>query len=315
MNCMKKMYIFALVFSLFFCQKTFSQFVSGCDDLNLNSESFWNGSDGSGSFTSGSVKYLNSYNKSWASWSGFAYSNKTDKTTAGYANQYSAISGKGALNTNNYIIGYGTDTIVFNKNVDLDGFYITNSTYAYLEMLNGSSFSKKFTTNDWFKITIKGYDNNKNKVNEQDYYLADFRFTDNSKNYILNEWRWVDLSLFKNVSYLTFQKTSSDVGTWGMNTPDYFCMDELKVKNYTGIKEQKSSDFKIISNAVLNEISVISDSEINELCVVDLFGKIIYSKNSINDTEISVVLPEKLKGVYVVKMRLNGNIKTAKVLF
>ena len=138
---MRKNYLFAsIIVCLFVCiQPSKAQFVSDIEELTLNPESFWNGSNGSGSFSSGPVKYINSYNASWGSWSGFSYSDITDNTTAGYANQYSAITGKGALNSKNYAVGYGSDTIVLNNPANMDGLYVTNSTYAYLVQMIGSN--------------------------------------------------------------------------------------------------------------------------------------------------------------------------------
>jgi hypothetical protein len=68
------------------------------EDLALSAESYWNGSDGSGAFTSGGATLSNTYNAEWGSWDGFAYSNLTDTTTEGFAGQYSAVAGGGALN-------------------------------------------------------------------------------------------------------------------------------------------------------------------------------------------------------------------------
>lgn len=313
MNCMKKMYIFALIFSLFFYQKTVAQFVSGCEDLTLAPDNFWNGSDGSGSFTSGTVQYLNKYTAAYGSWSGFSYSNKTDKTTVGYANQYSAITGIGALNTKNYIVGYGTDTLLFSKPINMDGFYVTNSTYAYLDMLNGSLYSKKFVSNDWFKLTIKGFKTDKTKVNEVEMYLADFRFVDASKNFILNVWKWVDLSLFQDVSYITFQKSSSDVGNWGMNTPDYFCMDELKVKGFTSVEATNYSKFKIYSNSMLSKILISGDDEIEAVRVLDLSGRVVF-QSKYNDKSLNISMPTGSKGIYVVKVNSKNYEEIRKVI-
>ena len=83
-----------------------AQSVATFDDLTLSSKSFWNGSDQSGSFKSSDITFYNSYTTEWASWSGFAYSNMTDVTTAGYGNQYSAITGHGYYGSTNYAVCY-----------------------------------------------------------------------------------------------------------------------------------------------------------------------------------------------------------------
>jgi hypothetical protein len=55
--------------------------------------------------------------------------------------------------------------------------------------------------------------------------MADLRDAD--KAYIINDWRYVDLSGLGKVSKLSFELTSTDNGDWGMNTPAYFCFDNF----------------------------------------------------------------------------------------
>lgn len=315
MNCMKKNYfVISLIVVLFIAtQTTKAQFISDFEDLTLSSESFWNGSDGAGKFVSGSVQFLNSYNSAWGSWSGFSYSNVTDNTTIGYTNQYSAVPGKGVLNSKNYAVGFGADTILLANPANVDGIYVTNSTYAYYEMLNGSSFSKKFSTNDFFKLTIKGFDANKALVNTVDFYLADFRFTDASKNYILNTWQWVDLSSFVNVSYITLGRTSSDVGQWGMNTPDYSCIDNLKIKEYTALNNTIYAPFKVYANSINSTINISSDESIHNVRVYSLSGNLIF-ENELNQKSVTISIPNTYKGMFVVKITSNTHDESRKVI-
>ena len=60
-----------------------------------------------------------------------------------------------------------------------------------------------------------------------DVYLADYRFADNSLDYILDTWTFVDLKPLGEVATLEFALSSSDTGDFGMNTPAYFCLDTL----------------------------------------------------------------------------------------
>jgi Domain of unknown function (DUF4465) len=60
-----------------------------------------------------------------------------------------------------------------------------------------------------------------------DINLADFRFTDNSKDYIGNTWTNIDLSAFGFIKALKFEMSSSDSGAGGMNTPGYVCLDNI----------------------------------------------------------------------------------------
>jgi hypothetical protein len=114
----------------------------------------------------------------------------------------------------------------------ISGAYFTNTTYAYLSMLEGDSFAKQFggvtgDDEDYFKLIIKGIDEMGEYTGTVDFYLADFRFEDNSLDYIVDEWTWVDLTSLGDVIGLEFSLESSDAGDWGMNTPAYFAMDDL----------------------------------------------------------------------------------------
>ena len=228
---MKHIYMMAIV-ATFLVFNAKAQNVATFDDLTLAPENFWNGSDLSGSFKSADFTFYNSHNKDWGSWSGFAFSNTTDVTTAGYGNQYSAIAGSGNAGSANYAVCYPSAEVKLTASGKVSGFYVTNSAYAYWSMARGDAFSKKFggeTGNDpdFFKLTIEALDAEGNLTDNLDVYLADFRFTDNSKDYILNQWTWVDLSELKVATRLRFKLSSSDNGNWGMNTPGYFCMDDL----------------------------------------------------------------------------------------
>ncbi len=63
------------------------------------------------------------------SWSGFAASAVTDNQTEGWSNQYSAVAGSGALQTDAYAVAYvdGYSEIDFTE-ATVSGFYITNAT-------------------------------------------------------------------------------------------------------------------------------------------------------------------------------------------
>ena len=206
---------------------------AGMEDLELVGESFYNGSDGAGSFSSGGFTFKNSYNEQWGSWSGFAASSITENETKGWENQYSAIPGKGAIGSDTYATAYvtGYSEIEFPETA-LSGLYITNSTYTYWAMKEGDDFSKKFggvdgSDPDWLKVTVAGISSSGDTTGLIDYFLADFRFKNDEEDYIIDSWQWVDLSQLGEISKLRFSMSSSDMGDWGMNTPAYFCIDEL----------------------------------------------------------------------------------------
>jgi len=205
------------------------------DDLALSTESYWNGSDGSGGFVSGTAYFNNNYDTTWGSWDGFSYSNITDKLTDGMAGQFNAITGEGQGGSANYAVGYvgwaGPPAVTLNDAGLIDGLYVTNSNYAYYSMLNGDAFAKKFggdgDDEDWFLLTITGKDDSKAVTDSVDFYLADYRFADNSLDYIVDTWNYVDLSSLGVVKSLEFTLNSSDIGSWGMNTPASFIIDNI----------------------------------------------------------------------------------------
>jgi len=206
------------------------------EDLILPAESFWNGSDGSGGFHSGSAFFCNEYNDTWESWDGFSYSNITDSIASDFSTQYNAITGSGQGGSANYAVGYvgwmGPPTVTLDAPKTLFGLYATNNNYAYYSMFNGDLYSKKFggidgNDPDWFLLTITGKDSDGNVTGVVEFYLADFRFEDNSRDYIVNTWWFVDLTPLGVVKSLEFSLSSSDVGAFGMNTPAYFAIDTI----------------------------------------------------------------------------------------
>jgi hypothetical protein len=201
--------------------------IANFDDLSLSPNSYWNGSTGTGGFTSGSAVFNNNFTN-WGggvtSWDGWAYSNKSDTTTPGYGNQYSAITGS-AQSGSNYGVAYvgwnGPPSITLNNASVVDGIYVTNTTYAYLAMKDGQGPSNKFSDQDWFKLSITGKDESGDAIGTVNYYLAD-------SGHIVNTWEYVDLSTLGAIKSLEFSLSSSDNDpVFGMNTPAYFAMDTV----------------------------------------------------------------------------------------
>ena len=189
--------------------------VANFDDLALAPNSYYGGA-GSGEigFTNGDAWF--SHNAGTYSWDGFTYSNVNDTSTPGFTNQFAAVTGSDVSGSGNYGVSYvpldysgsyesvpqtvsfGADTGE-DYNAVISGMYVTNTTYAYLSMLNGDGIGKQFggadgNDEDWFKLTVKGITETGYTANSVDFYLADFRFEDNSLDYIVDEWTWLDLS-------------------------------------------------------------------------------------------------------------------------
>jgi hypothetical protein len=220
-----------------------------------------------GSFSSGGVKFANIHDTVYSSWRGFAYSNITDNTTPGHGNQFSAVSGSGMSDGNDaYAVAFGywdltpnlaqpeafdptnaehlisLPTLKLPVGTAIQGAWVTNTTYAALSMQTGDGFSKKFggesgSDPDWLKVTAYGTDSAGTPMAESvEFYLADFRFANSMEDYIVEAWSEWDLSPLAGARQVHFNLSSSDVGTFGLNTPPYFALDNLELipTNLTG---------------------------------------------------------------------------------
>ena len=222
---------------------------SGFEELSLAGETEWNGSERwngnndhqDGTFTSEAATFNNHYDQDYdfPYWDCWAYSRRTDPATTGPAGQYTAMPGCGAGGSRNYGVAYlgfygRTPTITFAEDKTVQGACFTNNAYAYHSMETGDDYAKRFggptdDDKDWFLLTITGKDENDDVTGTVEFYLADYRFQDNTEDYIVDEWTWVGLtSLGDEVRKLEFALSSSDNDPiWGMNTPAYFAMDGL----------------------------------------------------------------------------------------
>ena len=214
------------------------------DDLVLAPNSYYfPGVVGNGSaafpFTSGSASFNHQFDDfgfAGCCVSGWSYSNQKDTTTAGFGNQYSAYSGNGAGGgqggSANYAVAFvGPVETSFATPTVVASAYFTNTTYAALSMRDGDGFAKKFggasgNDADFFKLTISGH-NGAASTGSVDFFLADYRFANNTQDYIVSDWTAVNLSALGAVTKLSYTLSSSDNGTFGMNTPAYFGLDTL----------------------------------------------------------------------------------------
>ncbi len=164
-------------------------------------------------------------------WSGFSISDKTDMTTPGKANEYSAYN----EDSSKFAVAYVYETSCsFAAGVEhlIKHADFVNSTYASLAIKDGNdgtpSFVKgPFEAGDWFKLTVKGFNAAGTQTGTVDIYLADYR---DGKNFIMTDWTSCSLPLGL-VNKLTFEISSSDSSEYDgvsyPNTPQYFCIDNI----------------------------------------------------------------------------------------
>ena len=240
----------AIVFNFTSCNKDNDDEVSTVtidfENVTLNPEGYWNGSDLSGtpvseeswgeqitnyygSFKSDIAAFQNKYTKEWFSWSGFACSSLTDKTDADIlTNQYSVYANSGANGSKKFAVAFVEETSDFKFDAGtektIQSVMVNNSTCTYLALKDGNGFSKAFKAGNWFKLTFTGYNAQGNKTGTKEFYLADFR---SGKTYICSDWTKVELSSLGKVNKIEISLSSTDKGDYGMNTPAYVCLDNL----------------------------------------------------------------------------------------
>jgi hypothetical protein len=194
-------------------------------------------------FISRGATFNNRYDTAFGgNWSGWSYSNVVNTSTPGFGNQYAAynLPAGGGDNSPQYAVAFQdfftpvTPEILLPPGTRPSSVRITNSTYAAISMRDGDSFAKKFggiTGNDpdYFRLTIRGFDSLNMLTGTIEFYLADYRFPNNTLDYIISQWTSVNLAPLGDAARLTFSLDSSDNGQFGMNTPAYFALDNLTV--------------------------------------------------------------------------------------
>lgn len=212
--------------------------VIGFENQTLNESNYWiGGEDGelvegqwgntwTCKYTEGVATVTTTYGGYY--WSGFAISACTGTTfTDAYAgaDQYNCVVGK-AKSGNNFLVAqqaYGIECISFSEPVTVNGFSYTNSAVAVNSIVNGDDYEAPFTKEDWLKCTVIATRSNSSTVTfdidlaKDGDYVKTWQTTEGMEK------------VFTDVVSLSFAFSGSRNGEWGLNTPAYFCMDDLEV--------------------------------------------------------------------------------------
>lgn len=328
---MKKL-LFSFAFASSLATMNAQQFNVDFESLTLvQADTFYNGSDNSGGFTlnngtSNSATFSNvftDFGGGFYGWNGFSYSNVTDITTEGYGNQYASYAGSGANASAKYAVFYPTGIITLQNVAQVDSVKLTNTTYAALSMLNGDAYAKQFGSTmdangvddgtngeDFLRVWIIGMDNQMVATDSVEFYLADYRFSNNSQDYILDAWTNVHLSSLGLVKHLAFKFESSDVGQWGINTPTYFAMDDLHFTNVLATSEISADEVQVYPNPVKNALHVKGLN--GELTVRNVEGKVLSTQTHTLNTTLDFSTYES--GIYFVSIENESGKVIQKVI-
>lgn len=195
--------------------------------------------------------------------------------------------------------GFPNAEITFNtgKSYEVLGAYVNLNSYTFYTILYGDSFARAFTEGDDLQLVVNGIDE---EGNEKTLEISLASFTNGSLT-ASTGWKYVDLSELGVVEELNFTMKSTDTGAYGMNTPAYFCLDKLSVR------EAKNSSVISQTGIAKNNISYDRDSKTIRLenkgfaAVYDTFGNMVMSSSDADSFSVSD-LPA---GIYVVKTGSN----------
>lgn len=285
-------------------------------------------------FSTSSVSFQYQWHPTFNYWSGgFSYTNKYDSAAVATSSPglYGVKPLKGYNNSNTYVIAQDKGVIKLSApSTTVEGFYIANSTYAYKAIKHGDAFARKFgdTTGtgsgttiaqgsypDFFKVTVKGYKNGILKTDSVPFYLADYRFSNNAQDYVINNWQWVNTSSLGDIDSLRFYLYTSDNGSFGPNTPLFFGMDNFTFKYSTvGLTELTALNAThIYPNPIMNDLYIENptNSELN-IQLLSMSGSLVKEENVTTSTKWD--LSGVQAGVYFLKLSTKDNFSVKKFI-
>ena len=254
-------------------------------------------------------------------WWGFTASNATDNkfqaNTLTYQFSNMALGGitlddEGNIKKNNFgapvpskdmpylvgfpMAGFPPAQIAFNngKSYEVLGAYVNLNTYTFYSLIYGASPARPFTQGDnlILKVTGEKPDGDSKSV---EITLASY---DNGNLTASTGWTYVDLSELGLVDELKFSMSGTDSGAWGLNTPSYFCLDKLAVREVVSSAIEITDAFESKQTLSYDRVSKsINVSNRNFTAVYDSFGHMVMSVSDVDRFSVEN-LPS---GIYVVK--------------
>lgn len=215
--------------------------------LEYDSEGIWEGWNQNTSLILCNENSTFDFSHEWTEFSisqGFVAS-KSDDTgnygDNGWMHQFTVVPGKGTAGEGSpFIVGNWnsseTDATAFADRtlaISFEGapfipvnMTVTNTCYAYYTMRDGNSFSTAFSEGDWFTVTAHGVHADGTETTSE-FRLADCTGSDKT-GWFVTDWTVWDLSSLGEVTGIYFTFDGSDTGAWGLNTPAYFAIGDVR---------------------------------------------------------------------------------------
>jgi hypothetical protein len=228
--------------------------LTSSNGTSTNGGYYWNQTYSDSLFTSGifTFSHTGGLTSGYNYWDGFTVSNVADTNNYGTTSSSSGWIdhqwGCMAINTSaNFLVGYwgyykddqsGLTTFsesgysnwvkIGNGSTTYGAKYVKVAIHPwpYYGILYGDGFTTPFTSGGQFALKVYGVNSSNQFVGPVIYYFVN---STSWVTYINSNWTSVDISSLGNVKYLMFQMSSSDSGSYGMNTAAYFCLNNIIV--------------------------------------------------------------------------------------
>ncbi len=230
--------------------------VADFENINLAAEQelkFTN--DTIGFFESGSFSLQETVSWSGSSVAGAVISSHSDTVFGGLQDANKSIAG-GAYEGQNYVVFYvnawgDKDVIKLNEPAVVPGMFVCNSVYAYSSMTKGDSYAgEPFGENDYFTLIVYA------KLNGVGVNARVFVDLAEGTN-IMDKWTYVDLSSLGEIDELYFEMSGSRTGEYGLNTPSYFCIDNLGAEAPTEAISNTNAAVKAVKTVRNGQVVII----------------------------------------------------------
>ena len=285
----------------------------------------WNGSNGQTQYStpdslfqaklSMDIGWDTSWGGYWKDQWAFSRKNVTTLEPSDFSKHlYATKAGKGAEEEGE-VYAIGTQNAYFLNpdpiNQNVDGFYITNTTFAYNSMAFGDNFAKKFNAadKDSFVLNIHLFLSGKLQKTQQ-VILADFRSSDTTKHILLDTWQWV--GLMTTTDSIQFELQSSDVGDFGINTPLYFALDKIAIIHTGSVNKIKALTLSLYPNPATEKIHIAEFAKVQKAEICDYRGMTL---KELDLKEGQVDISSLPAGMYWVRALMNdGSMATTSFL-
>lgn len=257
-----------------------------------------------------SSTYDTSFGGYWSA--GIAINSMTDTINGTFTNLYSSVTASGAggsavygTSQNNSLITLDLISCSGAQSAYLSSIDITNTYYAAEVMKNGNRFSKKFTgaDKDSFVLWIYQYFVN-NFVDSTKVYLADFTQTDTTENFILRDWKTVEFPSIVPTDSIKFKLVSSDNNSFGINTPTFFALDNLRMTCAVSTEDVQPIALSLYPNPTNANITIETNDKILKISLFDAQGKRVSFQRNRRELNIS----ELKSGMYIINIETENEL-------